>query len=578
MQAAVPVLRQFRRDCAFVFVIGLIGLWVGSGWQLQTRVIPQLQTELEHQAALGAFSAGPAVDKQQVCEDIASRTHARVTWLSSEAEVLGDSDFGPSSALPLAHYPELKTAIDGGIGHAVRTDSSTGTQQLFVAIPIESDGQILRLARPLPTRLSVIGQHAPLVITGAIFLLVLIGIRVRRLTNLQSAAASLADALESDRHDRLPRSDIQEMDHVSLAANKVIKRLRKMDAVAERKTLEWEAVFRGMQEGILLTDDSDELRMLNPAAAAFFDIPDPAEAVGKLYLEVIRNADLYERVEALRRGEADNQRMDLHFAVGAQERGVLVSGTRIRYPNGHRDAVLLVMSDITQLEKLQRMREQFAGNVSHELKTPLTSMSGYIELLADSASDDNQPLIATVSRQCERLQAIIDDLLYLSRIEHHDPDLEDDFADVSLSPLLERCVDARKADAAARKLSLELQAEDTSIFANDRLLEHALDNLIANALRHSPDGATVTISAASNEQHLRLEVADSGPGIAAEYHRRIFQRFFRIDKGRDRDSGGTGLGLAIVKHVVYLHRGRVWVESEPGSGSRFIIELPQKCL
>jgi two-component system, OmpR family, phosphate regulon sensor histidine kinase PhoR len=579
---AAPIQNRLYRDTAIVLVFAGLALWLAGGWHLREHIIPETQAELKHQGKLALLSLTPE-SPQISCERIAALSGSRFSWLSADGDVLGDSSFGPSSALPLNRYPEVQDAIAGKPGHALRFDSGSGQRELFVALPITDADRVvgvLRLARPIPSRSAVVfGRCVEFLVAAGAALLVLLVLRLKHLAQLRDAAQTLANAFKTQPGKRLPGSDILELEAVSLAANRVVKNLKKADAAAERRDVEWAAVFNVMHEGILLIEDSDELRLLNPAAADFFNIADVQEVLGRLYLEVIRNADLHDYVETLRNNREHNGGIELHLrSPGGQSRDIFLSGTRICKREDHADAVLLVMNDVTRLKKLQGMREQFAGNVSHELKTPLTSMKGYIELLADSANDEPlAPCIDAISRQSTRMLAIIEDLLYLSRIEHSDPDFEHDFAAVGVKSVLASCIAARQADAEVRQIALELDASgDQTIVGNERLLAHAIDNLIANAIRHSPERGSVRVSATSNAQHLRLEFADSGPGIPAEHHRTIFQRFFRLDKGRDRDSGGTGLGLAIVKHVVYLHQGRVWVESTPGEGSRFIIELPKK--
>ncbi|MFT5128172.1 MAG: two-component system phosphate regulon sensor histidine kinase PhoR [Rhodothermales bacterium] len=571
----VSVQRQFLKDVAIVIVLGLISLWFATGWQM-ARGIPRIALDLQRHASLGARAS--ASSRQAQCSAIAASSGSRSTWLSLEGTVLGDSAFGIGTTLPLGQYPEVQAAIAGEVGQAIRKDKASNSPEIFVAVPVRLDGQVsavLRLSRPLPSRSAVLREASPFVAWGVLVLVLLMGLRLRQLRRLHRKALALQAELQSGPENRLPVCGIREIDEISLAANKVAKQSRKVDASAERKRVEWKAVFSSMQEGILLIDDSDELRLINPAAADFFDIPKAKRSLGKLYLEVIRDADLHEYVCAVRE-RRDNGHIQLHIEdEHGQAREFSLSGTRIEYRSEHGDAVLIVMSDITRLEKLRQMREQFAGNVSHELKTPLTSMSAYIELLAESATDESG-YIAAISRQSQRMLAIVDDLLYLSRIEYGDSEFEEDFAPVAVRTLLQNCVLACQAEADQRTVSLNLQVGDESVFANSRLLEHAIVNLISNAVRHSPESGTVHIRAASSKQSISLEIADSGPGIAPEYQRSIFQRFFRIDKSRDRDSGGTGLGLAIVKHVVYLHGGRVWVESELGAGSRFLIELPQR--
>jgi two-component system phosphate regulon sensor histidine kinase PhoR len=238
-----------------------------------------------------------------------------------------------------------------------------------------------------------------------------------------------------------------------------------------------------------------------------------------------------------------------------------------------------VINDVTRLMKLETMRKDFAANVSHELRTPLTSMKGFVETLQDGAGDDpetRRKFLDIIHKQTDRLTALVQDLLLLSQVERDQETGVCELTPTALLPLLQETLKAYAEKAKSRRISLTLDCPATlSVNANELLLGQAVANLIDNALKYSHPDTAITISAATAGDKISIAVADQGVGIAPEHLDRLFERFYRVDKGRSRDQGGTGLGLAIAKHVAELHRGRIAAASRPGAGSTFTIELPR---
>jgi two-component system phosphate regulon sensor histidine kinase PhoR len=241
---------------------------------------------------------------------------------------------------------------------------------------------------------------------------------------------------------------------------------------------------------------------------------------------------------------------------------------------------VVVLHDVTQLRRLETMRRDFVANVSHELKTPITSIKGFTETLMAGASEtreDRDRFISIIAKQSERLEAIIEDLLVLSRIEHDTESNDVSFAAGRVDRLLQKAVQACLKRAAEARIKLTLDCENPiEVEMNAQLLEQAILNLIDNAIKYSEPDTEVVVGAECNEDEIILRVTDQGPGIAARHLPRIFERFYRVDKSRSRNLGGTGLGLAIVKRIAIAHGGRVDVRSEVGQGSVFSIHLPLK--
>lgn len=258
------------------------------------------------------------------------------------------------------------------------------------------------------------------------------------------------------------------------------------------------------------------------------------------------------------------------------ERILQVRGTML--PDSHERGfgAVFVLNDVTRLRRLENMRRDFAANVSHELKTPITSIKGFIETILDGASmDDARRFMDIIARQADRLDAIIDDLLALSRIEK-----EAEASDIVLAPsrlkeILLGAANDCQLRADERRIKVEIRClDEINARVNALLLQQAVRNLLENAVKYSDDGGEIHVIGERTTEEVRVSVVDFGCGIAPEHHARLFERFYRVDKARSRKLGGTGLGLAIVKHIVLAHRGRVTVESAPGKGSKFTIHLP----
>jgi len=342
----------------------------------------------------------------------------------------------------------------------------------------------------------------------------------------------------------------------------------------QRINNEQEAVLAGMAEGVLAIDGQGRVISLNRSAGRLLGI-NPGEIVGRTLSEVVRNPELLRFVDQLLVVRKPLEQ-DIVFRH-ADERVLQIRGTLLSYSPAQATGAVLVLNDVSRLRRLENMRRDFAANVSHELKTPITSIKGFIETILDGATpEDTERFLRIIARQTDRLDAIIDDLLSLSRIEK-----EAEASDIALAmsrvkDILSAAVNDCLQRAVERGISFEVHcADDVQARVNPLLLQQAVRNLLENAVKYSDARSAVVVAAEVSPEEVRVSVIDHGCGIAPEYHARLFERFFRVDKARSRKLGGTGLGLAIVKHIVLAHRGRVTVDSALGKGSTFTIHLPR---
>jgi len=315
---------------------------------------------------------------------------------------------------------------------------------------------------------------------------------------------------------------------------------------------------------------------MNHAAARMFGC-DPAEAQGRSIQEVVRNSVLQQFVKnALSSREAVEKEIVLSTD---SERFLNGHGTLLRDAEGKQIGALIVLNDVTRLLRLEKIRREFVANVSHEIKTPITAIKGFVETLRDGAvenHEDAERFLEIIGRHVDRLEAIIENLLSLSRIEQEAGREKVVLDEGRLKDVLETAIQVCEAGAMTKKIEVELScAEEIVANLDPQLLEQAVVNLIDNAIKYSNDGGTVRVEALQRENEIIISVHDQGCGIEKEHLPRLFERFYRADKARSRQLGGTGLGLAIVKHIAQAHGGHVAVESIPGKGSTFSIHLPR---
>jgi two-component system phosphate regulon sensor histidine kinase PhoR len=355
-------------------------------------------------------------------------------------------------------------------------------------------------------------------------------------------------------------------------------RMTQLSQTSDRQS----TVLGGMIEGVIAVDGRQRIVLANRAAGRLFDFRPPT-AEGRALLEVVRNHAVHEAVTKAIKTRLP-QRLETrsgiqHPATSIQHLDVHVQPL----PGEPCPGVVLVMHDTTELRRLESLRRDFIANVSHELKTPLSSIKAYAETLRNGAINDpgaSQRFLARIEEQSDRLHHLILDMLMLARIESDQQAFE--IGPVDVAQVASSCLDNQRQAADAKRIQLELQpsALPCRVRADYEGLCEILDNLIDNAIKYTPEGGKVSIAwseergARSENDTVRIAVRDTGIGIKPDDQRRVFERFYRVDKARSRELGGTGLGLAIVKHLAQSFDGTVGVESEPGKGSTFWVELP----
>ncbi len=517
----------------------------------------------------------------------------RITLIDARGVVLADSSEDHSLMDNHASRPEVALALSGKEGRSIRGSKTLRESMLYVALPVPlKTGQapgVLRLAittsaydqlsRAFTNKLILICLAVPLLAA------LLSALSARRISRPLEEMKRGAEQLAIGRFDASPRIKVDhmtvEMAGLANAINQMAEQINQRVRIIIQQRNELEAVFSGMADSVVAIDADKNIIRMNQAASGLFMLS--ADSVkGKPAQGVIRNTQLLELIDYTLAHNSQQEKEVTVFS-GTDPITLQTHAMPLRDEKGVSVGVLLVMNDLTKLNRLENIRQDFVANVSHELKTPITVIKGYIETLLDGAlaeQDTARSFLAVAAAQANRLDAIVDDLLTLSRIEDKSSREKVQTSPASARQVLENAVEACAPLAEEKRLQFEVEcAPELSAPMNQPLLEQALINLLNNAIAYSPAGSTVRLfcrvsKKADGSSLLHLSVSDKGPGIGKEHLPRIFERFYRCDRARSRDMGGTGLGLAIVKHIVQAHNGTVEVESILGKGSTFTITLP----
>ena len=514
---------------------------------------------------------------------IAAKTQARLTVVLPSGRVVADSQEELSRLGDLSGRPEIREALKGNEASVTRHDFHPDTQWSYVAVPLIIDGRIVgavRSAMPathIPTGIPTMGA---IMLAGALAIAILFGALslylsrgiTKPVLELRRVVARFSDG---DLKHKMDVDNWAEFEALADATYSMAANLQdRLNAVTEQRN-ELEAVLSGMVEAVLVLDTKERIIRVNRAAERLFQIAEP-KVKGRSVQETVRNTELHRFVaDTLSKDDPGEREIVI---LSDPDIFLQAHGAKLMDAQGQKIGGLIVLNDVTRLKALENIRRDFVANVSHELKTPITSIKGFLETLKEGAIKDPENaerFLDIIIRHTERLDTIIEDLLSLSRIER-----ESERGEIALEKgSVREVIDAvgRACLRAARKKNISLECdveEDLSAKFNARLLEQALVNLVDNAIKYSEPGKKVELEAKRTGSEIVITVRDEGCGIPKEHLQRIFERFYRVDKGRSRKEGGTGLGLSIVKHIVSSHRGSIDVESSPGRGSAFSIHLP----
>ena len=516
---------------------------------------------------------------------IAAENRTRVTLITDEGKVLEDSERDPSAMENHANRAEVIEARKSGQASARRVSPTLGISMLYLAVRVGTETQpvgYVRLAVPLDSVEAEIAFVKQLVLATFVVVSLLalapMFLILRRiiqpLTTLKTAANAIA-AGELQQMVRVDRND--ELGTLAEAFNTMSHDLAARMFELNQTSLELRessqllsTVFGSMVEGVIAVDSDENILFANEAARELLDFGD-REIAGRPVWECVRS----DTVRTVVRQAMSGQERFVECQLPRHETIVEIEATPLAHVAD--PGVVLVFHDVTELRRLENIRREFASNVSHELKTPLTIIQTSAETLLDGAIDDPdfaRRFLHRIDEQGHRLHELIGDLLQLARIESREQVF--DLTSVSVRETIESLVDELDALSETRNVSLKIEAvdSDVKVKADERAFRTILENLLSNGLKYTPEGGRVVISWTQDTNNALISVRDTGVGLSREHQTRIFERFFRADKARTREIGGTGLGLAIVKHLVSTFNGEVTVESEVGKGSTFFLRIP----
>jgi len=550
-------------------VVTVVGSILAADHWLRASLESTLADEMHREAHLlaAALPRDPA-DLPEAAHRLGAVANRRMTIVDSTGHVLGDSDFDDASMALLDNHigrPEIAAALATGSGTAKRYSASTRRVELKVAV--RAWPGVVRVSAPIAQVDAVVSEAQRAVFVAALAAVVLgLGLAwfggrevSRPLTRLASAARSLA----AGNAPTYPSTSIPEIRQLVRAFRSMQDELeQRMDALRHGRE-ETGALIESMVEGVIAVDPGGTVVFCNSALRRLLDYP--AGTTLPNLRELFRSPEARGVVDAVLTGSAV-----LGREITFDERVVLVTARPL--PAG---GAVVCLHDITDLRRLETIRRDFVANVSHELKTPLTSISGYADtLLGDRPDADTSARFLEVIRaNAERMHRLVDDLLDLARLESGAwrPDVHavDPSAAIQAAwtPFAER--------ATTQGVLFQVGVRDgVRLFADAEGLRQILTNLFDNALRHTPSGGTIACDLEPADGGARLSVTDTGSGIPAEHLPRVFERFYRVDPARSRSQGGTGLGLSIVKHLVDAHGGRIDLTSALGRGTSVRIILP----
>src|SRR5580700_3229271 len=555
---------------------------VGGAWQASLRT--EIERNLIQKTQLLAHRV--ETDRSHSLAEIAAQegqaAGARVTIIDPRGQVLADSETLPSNLENYAARPEFVAALSGKIGRDERPSATVGTPFLFVAAPIA--GGAVRLAYPLSDVEAISAQVRGRLAraTGLAFLFALLVAAIaahwsaRRLERIVDVAGRIA---EGDLQARIRETSQDEVGRVAAAIDGTARRVEQSFAAVRSSQRQLETLLNSMQDAVIAVSADGLVQWANQPMDRL--VPQGTR-LHQPVVETIRDPDFLATVK-----EATTTREVKTSRATSIVPGRAFDVTAAPLPDG---GAVAVLRDLTETERVEKTRRDFIANVSHELRTPLTSIQGYAETLLDTAPDNGAPtreFLEIIRKNSARMSRLTEDLLALARVESGETRF-----DMEPVPPAELLHDAEESfREIARNHGIDLQIQDgqvqgsrqnedspvqhlRSVLADREAIHQVFSNLIDNALKYGPSGGRIVLGARTVPHAVEFFVKDFGAGIASEHLPRLFERFYRVDKARSRESGGTGLGLAIAKHIMLAHGGTIRAESELAHGSTFLFTLP----
>jgi len=564
----------FKMVFVFTLVIAaatlILDVAITHSWENSLQ--QQVESNLRQKTAMFALRVSEArtsnVDLEEIAKEVAQSAGARATVIDSQGHVMADSDAVPGKMENHARRPEFQAALEGRVGADTRRSHTLGVDLLYIAQPIP--GGAVRLAVPL----SVIAEtkrrvwHSLLFASAlACFIAILLAAWAsknvsERLERILEFAGKIA---EGDFSARLSEYQNDEIGRVASALDTTARKLQASFKEVEDSRSELETVLNSMQEPVIAISQDGRAQWANRRMEMLTPI---GVRLGQPVVQTVRDPNFLLSIQ-----EAAHHRRLITVRINSFVPGRVFAATVAPMPSG---GLVAVLHDLTDAESTEKTRRDFIANVSHELRTPLTSIQGYAETLLDGVATEEvqRDFLEIIRKNASRMARLTEDLLVLARVESGDKKLQ--LRAVSAAELLRDASDYFNDHRADSGMRLDVVNEALKMVSADRdAIFQVFSNLIDNASKYAAQGGRLLIGAHDVEGFVQFYVRDFGPGIASEHLPRLFERFYRVDKARSRESGGTGLGLAIAKHIMLAHGGVITAESELNHGCTFVFSIPE---
>lgn len=548
----------------YLVLIGLMGVIV----ERTTRgaLLADIDANLEVAALLVGESLPVSPDDYSGWAETSFEASGfRTTLIDTDGVVRADSHSDPAVMENHMGRAEVRQALAGEVGRSQRVSDSTGFEQRYVALP-PVDGLIVRMSVSTrviaddlgAVRVSIVLTAAVIGLVGVGFVAFLARRLARPIAELTDQAGAVADG---DVRVEPLRSRVRELDQLGVAISAIASRLGSRVADAEEARATLEVVLEALPQGTVLFTEDGAVQYANPAARDILGpLPENLGGLAPLQLQVA--------VREARESKTQQVRVVDHGSPTRRLRGIAT-------PFSADESVLLAVVDVTERERTDSVRRDFAANASHELKTPVSTIiasSEALQIALERGDGSARQFAARIEGSARQLDRLVGDLLDLSRLETEEPEM----SPTRLDHVVREEVERIRSAAEARDLELDVRSDQVTANVNRRDVATAVRNVLDNAIRYTSDGGAITVTVLGDGDEAAISVADTGEGIPSRDIERVFERFYRVDSARSRATGGTGLGLSIVKHVAERHGGSVSLDSELGVGSTFTIRLPRR--
>ena len=519
----------------------------------------------------------------EYCKNAGEKTGTRVTIILPSGVVVGDS-FGEIKLMENhMKRPEIMEALKRKKGVAIRYSSTLDKNMMYVALPVMHDTAVTAIVRTAVSVSAIDNKIKSVrnnILIAMLFIILAAAIAslyvTRRMTypieQMKKGAARFA---KGDLGVRLAVPDSEELSELAGTMNRMAENLDEKIKAFKSRSMELEAVHASMQEGVIAIDKEEKIITINDAAVKMLDFP-TSELKDRYILELARN---FEFQKFIQRALATPEPVEEDIVITRDKDLMLnIHSTALYDTEGNRMGTLIIFHDITRIALLERLHKDFAANVSHELKTPLTAIKGFIEtlqeMLINNDTRESERFLKIIEKNVNRMIDLVNDLLALSKLERLQGS-HIQFENQNMAALIHGAVNSCHAIIQAKNSMVSLDCpEDIMAMVDPVLMEQAIINLVDNAVKYSPENSLIAIIVSSSDGFIDIVIKDNGCGIGKEHLSKIFNRFYRVDKARSRHEGGTGLGLAIVKHIIQYHNGKIDVKSKKEEGSTFRISSP----